>query len=56
MKKPLPKLVLRKETLRALASIDLGRVVGGQDTDPVDVAGQTGAKQCPAPAAIASPK
>lgn len=45
MKKSLPKLVLRKETLRALAAMDLARVIGG-DADAAQVAKETGAKQC----------
>lgn len=50
MKKALPKLVLRKETLRAISGKELAHVIGGQDTD-VAGAAQSGAKQCPAPAA-----
>jgi bacteriocin-like protein len=50
MKKALRKLVLRKETLRAISDKQLAHVIGGQDTDGAVVA-QSGAKQCPAPAA-----
>lgn len=46
MKKP-TKLVLRTETLRTLATMDLARVVGGGDAMLYD----TGAKMCPGPAA-----
>lgn len=42
MKKSAPKLLLRKETLRALSGMDLTRVIGGDATDP----SQTGDKQC----------
>jgi hypothetical protein len=51
MKKSPPKLVLRRETLRALAGVDLTRVVGGQDED----AAQTGDRQCNAPAVAPKP-
>jgi hypothetical protein len=51
MKKSPHKLVLRKETLRALSSMELARAVGG-NSDPVQVAAETGDKQCPAPAAV----
>ena len=43
------KLVLHKETLRALTNIELHRAVGGVDPDAGNVLGQTGDKQCPAP-------
>lgn len=51
MRKTPPKLMLRKETLRALSGTDLSRVVGG-DTEAADLVAQSGAKQCPAPAAV----
>jgi hypothetical protein len=40
MKKASRNLVLRSETLRTLANMDLSHVAGGDDS---------GAKQCPAP-------
>jgi len=43
MKKPI-KLVVRRETLRALASIELARVVGGDAAVQAD----TGDFNCPA--------
>jgi hypothetical protein len=43
MKRPPSKLTLRRETLRALASLDLTRVVGGGD--PALLA-DTGAAMC----------
>jgi len=43
MKKTTRKLVLRKETVRALSGEALARVIGGLDTD---AGGQTGQKQC----------
>ena len=46
MKKSLSKLVLRKETVKALANVALARVIGGAD----EPAAQSGAKQCNAPA------
>lgn len=52
MKKASRKLVLRSETLRDLANMDLARVVGGiQSGDkpcPLVVAPETGDHQCPA--------
>jgi hypothetical protein len=51
MKKSLPKLVLRKEIIRALSGKDLTRVIGG-GSDAAEVSTQSGDKQCPAPAAI----
>jgi hypothetical protein len=51
MKKSLPKLVLRKETLRALSCMDLTRIVGGNGTDVARADDITFDKQCPAPAA-----
>jgi hypothetical protein len=46
MKKSPPKLVLRKETLRALSGMDLARIIGGGDPGASDLVAQTGAKQC----------
>jgi hypothetical protein len=37
-----PKLVVRRETLRALASVELTRAVGGKDE-----AAESGAATCP---------
>jgi hypothetical protein len=54
MKKPLPKLVLHRETLRMLTNLDLTRAVGGLDSvdnQYLDVY-QTGAKQCEALAVV----
>lgn len=51
MKKSSPKLVLRKETLRALSRMDLARV-GGGDPDAVALASQSGAKECGSGAAV----
>jgi hypothetical protein len=45
MRKSPPKLVLRKETVRALSGMDLARVIGG-DPDAANLVAQTGAKQC----------
>ncbi len=45
MKKALPKLALRKQALRALSGMDLGRAVGGQDADAVPM-GITGDTMC----------
>jgi hypothetical protein len=50
MKKSLNKLVLQKETVRALTNAHLARVVGGQDTD-AEAVGESRPKQCGAPAA-----
>ena len=50
MKKSRPKLALRKETLRALSSMNLAHAVGGQDTDTALAGDATHAKDCPAPA------
>lgn len=48
MKEPTRKLTLRAETLRTLTGMELVRVVGGDDP----VLSDTGAKMCPAPAAL----
>jgi hypothetical protein len=42
------KLVLHKETVRALTNIELRRAVGGADPEATNILGQTGDKQCPA--------
>ena len=52
MKKTRQKLVLRSETLRALANVDLARAVGGFDTDRAVV--DTGDKACPTGVAVAA--
>ena len=52
MTKSLSKLVLRKQTIRALGHIDLARVIGG--ADPAIAAGESIAKTCAA-RAIAQP-
>jgi len=49
MRKSPPKLVLRKEALRALSGTHLARVIGG-DSDAANLVTQSGAKECPAPA------
>jgi hypothetical protein len=54
MRKSLPKLVLRKETLRSLSGIDLARVIGG-DADSAQVATESGDKQCGSRAAAVIP-
>lgn len=46
MRKSLSKLVLRKETVKALVNMDLARVIGGAD----QIAADTGAKECNAAA------
>jgi len=51
MKKTPPKLKLRRETVRALASLDLTRVVGG-DPELVD---DTGAEMCTRQTALTPP-
>jgi hypothetical protein len=47
MKKVTIKLVVRRETLRVLASVELAHAVGGD-------ARETGAATCPAPAVVDS--
>ncbi len=44
MKKPTTKLVVRRETLRAMSNMDLARVVGGDVVMLFD----SGDKNCPA--------
>jgi hypothetical protein len=51
MKKPIAKLALCKETIRALIDADLRRVNAGQDTKGVELAGDSG-KGCNAPARL----
>ena len=51
MRKPIAKLVLCKETIRALINTDLARVMGGQEDVAVANGGGSGDKACPAPAA-----
>ena len=46
MTKSLHKLVLRKETVRALNTIDLARVVGGAGSGIADAVGPTMVKDC----------
>jgi hypothetical protein len=54
MKKSPRNLVLRSETLRTLANMDLERAVGGIDSGaaPCPPAFQTGDKQCPSWVAV----
>jgi hypothetical protein len=46
MKKTTRKLVLRKETIRALSAEALTRVIGGQETDTADAYPYSRPKQC----------
>ena len=46
-----PKLVVRRETLRALASVELTRAIGGGAGQLLE----SGAATCPAPAGINPP-
>lgn len=39
MKKPAPRLVVRRETLRVLTTLDLVRAAGGFDTGKIDCPG-----------------
>jgi len=50
-KKTIRKLVIRRETLRALGSGDLTRAVGGSEA----LLYESGAKACPAAAVIPPP-
>ncbi|TMQ05538.1 MAG: hypothetical protein E6J90_48725 [Deltaproteobacteria bacterium] len=52
MRKTTSKLALRKETIRALSTMNLARVVGGQDTDAALPGDSTHDKECPAPVVI----
>jgi hypothetical protein len=54
MRKTLPKLTLRKETLRVLSHMNLVRVVGGQGPDAALLGDLTNEKVCPA--ATVAPK
>jgi hypothetical protein len=58
MKKASRNLVLRSETLRTLANMELARAVGGADSGdkqcPAAVAADSGAFQCPYTAAVAT--
>jgi hypothetical protein len=49
------KLMLRKETLRALNTIDLERVVGGGGSNPPLAAERTKDVACPLQANLATP-
>lgn len=53
MKKPFRKLVLRGQTLRVLADIDLARAIGGGDSGnaPCAAAADSGAEACTTTAA-----
>lgn len=53
MRKSIPKLALRKETVRTLAMMDLARVLGGLDTDPAPNVADSNPKACGATAATA---
>jgi hypothetical protein len=56
MTKSLHKLVLRKETLRALNTVDLTRVVGGAGSNTIPVAvDKTHDVLCPLQADITTP-
>ena len=57
MKKTLRKLVLRSETLRTLANMDLARAVGGIDSgaEPCGALLDTGLKACPTGVAVVIP-
>ena len=54
MKKTPRRLVLRSETLRTLANMDLARAVGGVDSGAAPCAAiyDTGLKNCPSWAAV----
>jgi hypothetical protein len=54
MKKTPRRLVLRSETLRTLANLDLARAVGGIDSGaaPCAAVSQSGDKQCTGGAAV----
>jgi len=54
MKKPSRKLVLRRETLRTLANMDLTRAVGGigSGAEPCPALIDTGDKACPTGVAV----
>jgi hypothetical protein len=46
MKKPIRKLVLRKETVRELSAKALTHVIGGQETDTADAYPYSRPRQC----------
>jgi hypothetical protein len=46
MRKTTRKLMLRKETVRALSGQDLSRAIGGLETDAAEPYPQTGLRQC----------
>lgn len=54
MRKSIPKLALRKETVRTLAPADLTRVHGGSDADAAQAVAESTPKQCTAAAAVAA--
>ena len=55
MRKSIPKLVLRKESVRMLAAVDLSPVQGGSNT-AAQVAAESNPKQCgPTTAVLAAP-
>jgi len=53
MRKSIPKFVLRKETVRTLATVDLVRVQGGSNADTAPAIEETTPKQCTGAAAAA---
>jgi hypothetical protein len=53
MRKSIPKLVLRKETVRTLATVDLVRVQGGSNANTAPAIEETTPKQCTGAAAAA---
>lgn len=52
MRKLLPKLLLRKEALRALSGMDLARIGAGQGDDAGVALEPTGGKVCPVAALV----
>lgn len=50
------KLMLRKETLRALNTIDLRHVVGGAGSVPLGAEGVTRANNCPLQLNVIAPE
>jgi hypothetical protein len=51
MRKSIPKLALRKETVRTLATMDLVHVQGGSNADAAQAIEESTPKQCGATAA-----
>jgi hypothetical protein len=51
MRKSIPKLALRKESVRTLATVDLAHVHGGADAIAAQVIAESTPKQCPVTAA-----